>query len=114
MGNSNAAPKTFREMQARAITVAERYKQKNARDGNLEWDASAYMAGFVGDVGDLSKLIMARSNFRNIDAVDTKIAHELSDCLWSVIILANELNVDLEHEFEDTMKLLKARTADGR
>ena len=60
---------TIEELQARAVDVAAKYRQKNETDGHAKWDASAYMAGFVGDVGDLSKLIMARSNLRHIDDV---------------------------------------------
>lgn len=102
---------TIEELQARSVEVAAKYKQKNENDGHVKWDASAYMAGFVGDVGDLSKLIMARSNLRHIDDVDSKIAHELSDCLWSVLVLAHHLDVDIEKEFTNTMKELDARLA---
>ncbi len=102
---------TIEELQTRAVEVAVKYRQKNEDDGHAKWDASAYMAGFVGDVGDLSKLIMARSNLRHIDDVDKKIAHELRDCLWSVLVLAHHLEVDIEQEFTNTMKELDARLA---
>ena len=102
---------TIEELQARAVEVAVKYRQKNEHDGHDKWDASAYMAGFVGDVGDLSKLIMAQSNLRYIDDVDSKIAHELSECLWSVLVLAHHLNVDIEKEFTNTMRELDARLA---
>lgn len=102
---------TIEELQARAVDVAAKYRKKNENDGHAKWGASAYMAGFVGDVGDLSKLIMARSNLRHIDDVDSKIAHELSDCLWSVLVLAHHLEVDIETEFMNTMTELDARLA---
>ena len=35
--------------------------------------------------------------------VDRKLAHELSDCLWSVLVLAHAYDVDLEQEFLRTM-----------
>ena len=104
---------SLQDLQTRAIEIAEKYMLKNAADGNAEWDASAYMAGFVGDVGDLSKLVMAKANLRSADEVDSKIAHELSDCLWSVLVLAKELNVDLEAEFSKTMTLIEARIENG-
>ncbi|HUD05781.1 MAG TPA: MazG nucleotide pyrophosphohydrolase domain-containing protein [Candidatus Saccharimonadales bacterium] len=67
------------------------------------------MAGFVGDVGGLSKIIMAKHGLRAMDDVDTKLAHELSDCLWSVLVLANKYKVDLTSEFQKTMNELDAR-----
>lgn len=64
------------------------------------------MAGFVGDVGDLSKIIMAKHGLRAMEDVDTKLAHELSDCLWSVLVLADKYNIDLSKEFTKTMDSL--------
>jgi NTP pyrophosphatase (non-canonical NTP hydrolase) len=67
------------------------------------------MAGFVGDVGDLSKIIMAKHGLRAMDDVDRKLAHELSDCLWSVLVLASKYGIDLSLEFQKTMNDLDAR-----
>ena len=57
------------------------------------------MQGFVGDVGDLMKLVMAKDGLRSVDDVDKRIAHELADCLWSVLVLARLYDVDLQTEF---------------
>jgi NTP pyrophosphatase (non-canonical NTP hydrolase) len=67
------------------------------------------MQGFVGDVGDLMKLVMAKAGARPIADVDRRLAHELSDCLWSVLVLAQLYNVDLEREFLRTMDTLEAK-----
>jgi NTP pyrophosphatase (non-canonical NTP hydrolase) len=64
------------------------------------------MAGFVGDVGDLSKIIMAKHGLRNMEDVDEKLAHELSDCLWSILVLASKYGIDLPNEFMKTMDFL--------
>ena len=101
------------ELQIRALEIAGKYNTVNSAQGNAAWDASAYMAGFVGDVGDLSKLVMAKANLRKLDKVDDKIAHELSDCLWSVLVLAKKLDVNLETEFEKTMQLIEKRIDNG-
>lgn len=72
------------------------------------------MSGFVGDVGDLSKLVMAKRGLRGpIDNdIDDKIAHELADCLWSVCVLAEKYDIDLEAAFLKTMKELDKRLVD--
>lgn len=103
---------TIQDAREQALAVAEKYRQQNAAQGKEKWDASAYMAGFVGDVGGLSKLVMAKAGYRDIDDHDAKIAHELSDCLWSVLVLAHELGVDLEAEFTNTMRKLDRRLGD--
>lgn len=97
------------DLSKRALTVKQQYDNLNQDAGRDLWDTSAFMAGFVGDVGDLSKLIMAKRGLRPIDDVDAKIAHELSDCLWSVMVLADQLGIDLETAFMNTMDELDAR-----
>lgn len=69
------------------------------------------MQGFVGDVGDLMKLVMAKSGMRAIPDADRKLAHELSDCLWSVLVLARLYDVDLEKEFLHTMDEIEHKLA---
>jgi NTP pyrophosphatase (non-canonical NTP hydrolase) len=53
----------------------------------------------MGDVGDLAKLIQADAGIRHIDDHRAKLGHELSDCLWSILVLANKCGIDLEAEF---------------
>ena len=97
------------DLQNRAKEIKELYDRKNEHDGNKKWTASDYTAGFVGDVGDLSKLVMAKQGLRNSENVDEKLAHELADCLWSILVIAKELDIDLEQSFEQTMSELEAK-----
>lgn len=99
---------TLDELQNRAVAVRARYDKLSAQK-NVLWDESDLMAGFVGDVGDLSKIIMAKRGLREMDDVDAKLAHELADCLWSVLVLADKLKVDLEAAFQKTMRELDER-----
>lgn len=68
-----------------------------------EWTNAQVMQGFVGDIGDLMKLIMAKEGIREIENVDDKLAHELADCLYSVLVLAERYDVDIEQSFVKTM-----------
>ena len=74
-----------------------------------EWTTSQLFQGFVGDVGDLSKLITAKEGVRTITSVDDRLAHEFADCLWSLIILADRLGIDLEKAFVEGMSALETR-----
>ena len=105
---------TLDELQQAAKRIAVKYDELNRSAGRELWSASDFMAGFVGDVGDLSKLIMMQSGRRRSDAeIDKKLAHELSDCLWSILILAGRLQIDLETAFSTTMQELEEQFTKG-
>lgn len=97
------------ELQKRAIEIRTKYDILNQKKRGVTWNEQQLMAGFVGDVGDLSKIIMAKHKLRAMDDVDKKLAHELSDCLWSILVLANKYNIDLTKEFQKTMEELDGR-----
>jgi NTP pyrophosphatase (non-canonical NTP hydrolase) len=79
---------------------------EEARYGRA-WTREEVVQGFVGDVGDLVKLAMARSGVRHIPDAGEKLAHELADCLWSVLVLSELYGVDLEAAFLQTMAELE-------
>lgn len=89
----------FKDIVKKAVEIKKKYALQNKKLGRRAWRTADYYQGFVGDVGDLGKLIMARSNLRHYKNQDAKLAHELADCLWSILVIADELGVDLEKEF---------------
>jgi NTP pyrophosphatase (non-canonical NTP hydrolase) len=99
----------LKDLLAQAEKIRLQYEELNAKQGQSAWGVRDYAMGFVGDVGDLQKLIMAKENLRNIDDVDAKLAHELADCLWSILVLANYYGLDLEKEFLHTMDTITQR-----
>lgn len=102
----------FNEMVKRSLQIKQLYADKNKADGHKPWTATDYMSGFVKDMGDLSKLIMVKENLRGIEGdVDTKLAHELGDCFWSLIVIADELNIELEDVFATMVTEVEKRFA---
>jgi NTP pyrophosphatase (non-canonical NTP hydrolase) len=99
----------FDDLRQRAIEVRDKYDELNQAKRGVIWNEQQLMAGFVGDVGDLSKIIMAKHGLRAMDDVDAKLAHELSDCLWVVIVLASKYDIDLAKAFMKTMDELDKR-----
>lgn len=97
------------DLQKRAEEIRRKYDELNAHDGHTKWDGVDYVAGFVGDVGDLAKLVMAKEGKRRGDAIDAKLRHELGDCLWSLLVIASHYNIDLEDAFSGTMDELDER-----
>jgi len=99
----------FDDLLKRATEVRAQYDKLNAVHGRQTWNEQNLMSGFVGDVGDLSKIIMAKHGLRAMDNVDARLAHELADCLWSVLVLADKYGIDLPTEFMKTMDSLEKR-----
>lgn len=97
----------FKELSSAALEVRKKYEALETKLYGRSWDTKEIALGFVGDVGDLSKLVLANEGMRQIDGHKEKLAHELSDCLWSILVLADQFDVDLEKEFLKTMNELK-------
>ena len=98
----------YEDLLKRAVEVRAQYDVLNTSRG-VSWNEQNLMSGFVGDVGDLSKIIMAKHGLRSMDDVDAKLAHELADCLWSILVLADKYKIDLAAEFMKTMDGLEGR-----
>ena len=87
------------DLEKSALQLNELYEQLEMKRYGRIWTTEELALGFVGDVGDLAKLIQANAGIRDIDDCKAKLGHELSDCLWSIIVLANKYGIDLEAEF---------------
>jgi len=96
----------YRELEESALKLNELYEELEIKLYGRVWTTEELALGFVGDIGDLAKLIQANAGIRSIDNFKSKLGHELSDCLWSVIVLANKCGIDLEAEFSKNIKEL--------
>ena len=99
------------QLTEQAMQVHQRFDGAAAKSRGRPWTREEIMQGFVVDVGDLMKLVMAKNGSRSMADVDRKLAHELSDCLWSVLVLSRLYDVDLEKEFLATLAGLEAKLA---
>ncbi|SEI51902.1 nucleotide pyrophosphohydrolase [Frateuria terrea] len=89
----------FADLRKSALRLNELYEQLETKMYGRVWTTEELALGFVGDVGDLAKLIQANAGVRNIDDCKAKLGHELSDCLWSILVLADKCGIDLEAEY---------------
>jgi NTP pyrophosphatase (non-canonical NTP hydrolase) len=99
----------IQEIQKRAVEIRNLYDDYNIKNFRSKWTRLQLAQGFVGDVGDLQKIVMAKDGLREMENIDEKLAHELADCLWSVLVLADKYDVDIEKEFLNTMNVLEKR-----
>ncbi|MCW2736779.1 MAG: MazG nucleotide pyrophosphohydrolase [Nocardioides sp.] len=94
-------------MHERAREIRSRYADVEASRYGRSWTTEEIMLGFLGDVGDLAKLVQGKAGVRPRPDLDDALAHELADCLWSVLTLADAYDVDLEDAFTSTMDELE-------
>jgi NTP pyrophosphatase (non-canonical NTP hydrolase) len=104
----------FQNIIDRALNIRKLYEEREKQLYGSAWTSEEIMLGFVGDVGDLSKLVVAENGKRKIENSKEKLEHELSDCLWSVIVLAHLHDVNLETSFMSTMDELQRQILDEK
>jgi NTP pyrophosphatase (non-canonical NTP hydrolase) len=97
----------FQNIIDRALTIRRLYEEKEKQLYGSPWTREEIALGFVGDVGDLAKLVMAENGKREIENSKEKLEHKISDCLWSLIVLAKLHDVELEQSFLNTMDKLE-------
>ncbi|HJU36088.1 MAG TPA: hypothetical protein VJ716_01560 [Gaiellaceae bacterium] len=96
----------FADLVERALAVRRLYAALERERFGREWTGEELMLGFVKDVGDLSSLVQAKEGVREVEDLEAALAHELADCFWSLIVLADRYGVDLEEAFVATMEQL--------
>ena len=94
---------TFQQIISKALEVRKKLSLFEKQKYGREWTREELVQGFVGDIGDLSKLVQAKNGVRDIQGVDKRMKHELADCLWSIIAIADAYDIDLEQSFNETM-----------
>jgi NTP pyrophosphatase (non-canonical NTP hydrolase) len=102
---------TLSDLEQAALQLNELYEQLEAKRWGRIWTTQELALGFMGDVGDLAKLIQAHAGVRTIDDHRAKLGHELSDCLWSILVLAHKCGVDLEAEFVRNTREISAHVS---
>lgn len=91
-------------LRRRAREVKQHNLKLQLEHSGRAWTTAETALGFVGDVGNLARLIMMREGLRpSEDDLAARIEHELADCLWSILTLADELEVDIQQAFQRTM-----------
>lgn len=95
-------------LEQRAMEIQRRYDQLNKQRSGQPWNAIKLTRGFKKDVTDLLTIVEQ-------DMVDRKkLSHELADCLWSVMVIARKLDVDIERAFWTTMAEIDRRFEEGQ
>ena len=96
------------ELSSRAVSVRQRFAALETAKYGRPWTREDVAMGLVGDIGDLMKHVMAHQGIRKMPGSEERIAHELADCLWSILVLAEMYGIGLEGAFLRTMDDIEA------
>lgn len=102
----------LKDLMQRAEEIRVKYEELNAKNGKEAWRIRDYAMGFVGDVGDLMKVVMTKENLRDDPNANVKLGSELADCLNDILVLANYYGVDLAKELEAKHEAIEKRIAE--
>ncbi len=92
-----------------ALRIKKLYSEYEEKNFGRKWSKEELFIGFVSEIGDLSRLVLAKEGMMRIENLEEKIGHEISDCLWAILVLANEYNINVEEVFFQNMKALEKR-----
>jgi NTP pyrophosphatase (non-canonical NTP hydrolase) len=94
-------------LEQRALEIRRKYDDLNRAKSGQPWDAVKLTRGFKKDVSELLTIVEQ-------DIIDRKkLRHEIADCLWSVLVIAQKLDIDIERSFWTTMEEMDQRFKDG-
>ncbi len=97
----------FQKIIHRALDLRRQYELKETDLYGSPATSVEIAQGFTSDVNNLAKLVMAEHDQREIANSKEKLDAQLAHCLWSVIVLAQMHNVNLETSFMETMDRLE-------
>ena len=97
----------FQKLINRAMDLRRQYAEKEQQLYGAPLTDEAIAQGFLGDVNNLMKLVLAEHGKREIANSKEKLESQLAHCLWSVIVLAKLQDIDLEQSFMEAMDRLE-------
>lgn len=96
----------------RALEIREKFSKLEKEKYGREWNNLNLVSGFVTDAGDLMRIAMAKEGLRDMADVDERLSEQLSDCLWSILIIVQKYNIDIEKTFLKSMDKIEKRLSD--
>lgn len=93
------------DLQTRAVEVRQRLAAYEHSTYGREWSTADLVSGLMTDVGDLAAAIQRVDGIRpprDTSPID-ELRHELGDCLWVLLVLADRYDIALDEAFDDTM-----------
>ena len=92
----------------RSVAIRNLYHELEKRNHGGAWTNQEDMIGFVHDVGELGKMVMAaEGRWLHPGDLGKDLQDKLSECLWWIFTLSDRLGVDLTAAFSSKMAELE-------
>ncbi len=92
----------------RSIRIRKLYHELEKRKHGGPWTNQEDVIGFVYDVGELGRMVMAaEGRWVHPGDLPKDLADKLSECLWWLFVLSDRLGVDLTSAFSSKMAELE-------
>ena len=92
-------------MQQRALAVRARFAAFEKATYGREWTSADLVMGLMVDLGDLASAVQRLEGLRPRGSQEptAELRHEISDCLWVLLVLAHRYEIDVASAFTETM-----------
>ena len=110
------ATKLWNQLPRRPMIMKELQNQveRFIQQHELQTTAEYFALDIVSEMGEVTKEILRASNYgRKNPESRSEVASELGDLFYSIIALANHLEVDLESQLHKTLNKYRRRVAQG-
>lgn len=90
----------FSDAVKRSMRIRELYHELEKRKHGAPWTKQEDVVGFVHDVGELGRMVMAaEGRWMYPGDLDKDLGDKLAECLWWLFVLSERLGVDIDTAF---------------
>ncbi|MFV2014613.1 MAG: hypothetical protein ACC656_04255 [Candidatus Heimdallarchaeota archaeon] len=93
--------KTFRQLQEKARALFSRFPNR--------WDEKTCYVNLVEEIGELGNALLVKNKDKSIKRKRADFEDSFADILFSLIMMADESNVDLERSLSNMLEDLEVR-----
>ncbi len=98
----------FSDAVARSMRIRKLYNELEQRKHGGPWTNQEDVIGFVHDVGELGRMVMAaEGRWMHQGDLPNDLGDKLSECLWWLFVFSERLGVDINSAFSSKMSELE-------
>lgn len=87
------------EVENRSMKIREAYHKLEEEYHSSKWTIEEDALAFLTDAALVGRLTMSNQN-RWPDETDNTLEHKISECIWWLMVLSKEMNIDIENSLQ--------------
>jgi len=96
-------------MISEGLRIRQKYDDWAVKNNVRKWGLLERTTGLVTDIGELTEYVMVHMGYRGGENNQEKLKHEICDCIYSLICIADYVGVDIKKEFPNLIEELDRR-----